>query len=628
MLCSPARAVPGHDETEFHRRQRFDGGSDDGLEGRAAEMQASQEGGDVADSGEALRVPRDVDGSGVAATGEDHQPATAHVDHQCLVVDDIGIVVATPCRSQASWAAGMPSLVLGGSVDLAGDQDTVVNQERWLTPLYEREAFGFQSPPAQRRHLQRLGAGDGQSAAGPGHRVHHHGQRPATPGPCRQPRESSDVVEVTVTQDHSLDVEQVQSETVCVDHHRVGRKAGVEQQRRGRGAPSHGHQRGETVLGPKTHRRLALLELGCIGEAHTERRAGGPFITGQECVVHVVDQGRDHHLIDRFQPDRVDRIPRSWTGRNQRRIQPATGGRLTHPRTSSSFDALRATCASELCSATTLTHHSRARHRTDSGVFTPPVGRGSPTGMTRGVHRTLRVRHAGRVVVLVPRQLRITGMTGNVPYYGGRLTPAQAFAASHPSPPPGQPLSAPPPDGARAETPRSDGSARPPARDGSGRRAGVRAAPCPHCAMSGPVQVLVVEFDEPSFSGEVIDELTRLREAGTVRLVDVLLVHRDQDGTFDTLPAPPGADPALGQVATDILGGTDGSTLDGSSVEGSSVDGAAWSLADVVSPGSVAAVALIEHLWAARLVDAIGSTGGRLLGELWLSPEDRARLPG
>lgn len=141
--------------------------------------------------------------------------------------------------------------------------------------------------------------------------------------------------------------------------------------------------------------------------------------------------------------------------------------------------------------------------------------------------------------------------------------------------------------------------------------------------MSGPVQVLVVEFDEPSFSGEVIGELTRLREAGTVRLVDVLLVRRDRDGTFDTLPPPPGADPALGQVATDILGGTDGPTLDGPSV-----DGAAWSLADVVGPGSVAAIALMEHLWAARLVDAIGSTGGRLLGELWLSPEDRARLPG
>lgn len=39
------------------------------------------------------------------------------------------------------------------------------------------------------------------------------------------------------------------------------------------------------------------------------------------------------------------------------------------------------------------------------------------------------------MVVLVPRQVRMTGMTGNVPYYGGRFTPAQAYAASHPAPP-------------------------------------------------------------------------------------------------------------------------------------------------------------------------------------------------
>jgi Short C-terminal domain len=36
-------------------------------------------------------------------------------------------------------------------------------------------------------------------------------------------------------------------------------------------------------------------------------------------------------------------------------------------------------------------------------------------------------------MLLVPRQLRRMGMTGNVPYYGGRFTPAQAYAASHPS---------------------------------------------------------------------------------------------------------------------------------------------------------------------------------------------------
>jgi hypothetical protein len=43
-------------------------------------------------------------------------------------------------------------------------------------------------------------------------------------------------------------------------------------------------------------------------------------------------------------------------------------------------------------------------------------------------------------MVLVPRQLLRSGMTGNVPYYGGRFTPAQAYAASHPTArPPTQP---------------------------------------------------------------------------------------------------------------------------------------------------------------------------------------------
>ncbi|GAA0916972.1 hypothetical protein [Virgisporangium aurantiacum] len=55
-------------------------------------------------------------------------------------------------------------------------------------------------------------------------------------------------------------------------------------------------------------------------------------------------------------------------------------------------------------------------------------------------------------MLLVPRQLLRAGMTGNVPYYGGRLTPAQAYAASHPpappppAPPPPSPAAAPAPD--------------------------------------------------------------------------------------------------------------------------------------------------------------------------------------
>ena len=50
---------------------------------------------------------------------------------------------------------------------------------------------------------------------------------------------------------------------------------------------------------------------------------------------------------------------------------------------------------------------------------------------------------------IVPRQLRRYGMTGDVPYYGGRLTPNHIYALSHttpeqapPGPPPNDPMHA------------------------------------------------------------------------------------------------------------------------------------------------------------------------------------------
>jgi len=58
------------------------------------------------------------------------------------------------------------------------------------------------------------------------------------------------------------------------------------------------------------------------------------------------------------------------------------------------------------------------------------------------------------MVVLVPRQLRMSGMTGQVPYYGGRMSPAQAYAASHP--PPRRPAPPPPPPPPPPAPPRRD----------------------------------------------------------------------------------------------------------------------------------------------------------------------------
>jgi len=70
----------------------------------------------------------------------------------------------------------------------------------------------------------------------------------------------------------------------------------------------------------------------------------------------------------------------------------------------------------------------------------------------------------------------------------------------------------------------------------------------------GPVQVLVVGFDQPRFSGEVLAEFTRLREAGIVRLIDLLLVSRTEGGALETMTAPEGFAADLGGVAAEILG--------------------------------------------------------------------------
>ncbi len=120
-------------------------------------------------------------------------------------------------------------------------------------------------------------------------------------------------------------------------------------------------------------------------------------------------------------------------------------------------------------------------------------------------------------------------------------------------------------------------------------------------------------------SGEIRAELSRLGDAGVVRLLDVLLVTRTEDGRLETLPAPPGADPDLGRLATAFLARTENEDVR-DDMGGS--DPTAWSLDDAMLPGGASAVAFIEHTWAQPLVLAIRREGGRLLDETWLAPDD------
>src|SRR3954447_3633808 len=51
----------------------------------------------------------------------------------------------------------------------------------------------------------------------------------------------------------------------------------------------------------------------------------------------------------------------------------------------------------------------------------------------------------------------------------------------------------------------------------------------------GPVQLIVLGFPHPDFHGEIIDELERLRQSDTVRVIDSLAVYKDPDGELEVM---------------------------------------------------------------------------------------------
>lgn len=131
---------------------------------------------------------------------------------------------------------------------------------------------------------------------------------------------------------------------------------------------------------------------------------------------------------------------------------------------------------------------------------------------------------------------------------------------------------------------------------------------------AGPVQVLVLGYDEPNFDGSALRELARLGDAGVVRLVDLLVVRRTEDGALETVDD-------LGEGHGDVA-----AALLGAASEEADETADTWSLADLVPEGGLAVVALVEHLWAAPLGVALRQSGAVLLEETWLSEADRARL--
>lgn len=151
----------------------------------------------------------------------------------------------------------------------------------------------------------------------------------------------------------------------------------------------------------------------------------------------------------------------------------------------------------------------------------------------------------------------------------------------------------------------------------------------------GPVQLLVVAFPEPNFTGAIIEELNRLRDNDLIRLLDVLVVQKDDDGAVTAVQVSDlSVDEAeeIGATIGALIGlGFDGeSGLEAGAVLGAEAgsdghiipDQEMYDVADSIPPGSAAALALIEHVWAGPLRDAIASAGGTPVSDSWVHPLD------
>jgi len=148
----------------------------------------------------------------------------------------------------------------------------------------------------------------------------------------------------------------------------------------------------------------------------------------------------------------------------------------------------------------------------------------------------------------------------------------------------------------------------------------------------GPVQMLVLGFAEPEFTGKIAAEIDRLREHEFVRILDALVVQKDDDGDITALQVSDlTVDEAmeLGAIAGALIGLGEGDAEAGA--EAGALEGAdghvipdeeVWYVADTIPPGSAAAVLLIEHLWAIPLRDAIVDAGGVALTDQWIHPAD------
>jgi len=126
----------------------------------------------------------------------------------------------------------------------------------------------------------------------------------------------------------------------------------------------------------------------------------------------------------------------------------------------------------------------------------------------------------------------------------------------------------------------------------------------------GPVTYLEIEFPGNQFKGEILPTLRELVDAGTIRIIDLVIVKKDENGAIETSEIND-LDPHLAAAFTGLKAEVSGLlSYDDIATLGGALDNNSW-----------AGILLFENLWATRFTDAVANANGRWVLMESVAPE-------
>ena len=118
----------------------------------------------------------------------------------------------------------------------------------------------------------------------------------------------------------------------------------------------------------------------------------------------------------------------------------------------------------------------------------------------------------------------------------------------------------------------------------------------------GPIDYLVVEFPGSNFTGEIMPEMVDLLQRGVVRVLELVVIKKDEDGSYEAVEFDDFSAGALGELRE----------AERSLANLLSEDDVA-AVVDALEPGSTAGLLIYENLWAAPFASAVRRAGGQLV---------------